>query len=312
MPPILTHRASGVHGAAASLSPALAPTPALRAAQAEAEPPSWAQGPEPVASSGGARLGGLGEAKRLIGSAQGRAALAAMAAAGSGRPSAERIAELIDQLPTYLMQGGSPGRTLTDPALWADQLEAAQAQGAGTDAHAPFFGENTTALVFIMMLIAQQETTEEKRDAIRQLRMYSGMLDALNKLVTRELMPAMQEANRLVAKERDGSRIDRIEVLLAFPKDIDTHWATMDDKTGEVALHMDLGDAPQRRETVQGITQLMTLADQWRTSIQNQQTQQSSRFQAQDNASSATLNVINGVLKISHEGASNAIRNLSG
>jgi hypothetical protein len=172
-------------------------------------------------------------------------------------------------------------------------------------------GNNYTAMVFLVMLEAQEETKKEKNDTLRKIKMYNGMLDQVNKLVTDTLVPAQKKYADLT-KEAGDKKSSQVRVAVEFPTDIDTDHALMDEK-GSIHLATQWGDGstPARANLDNnGLAALSKTADGWRQSIQNNQQTESNRYQSQDNNMSSTMNIINAILKNSHEGVSAIVRNV--
>ena len=306
---------------ATSLMACLAPAPGAPSAWPEADRPhsvdTWShEAPEEAARSPwwrapeaeAVRLAFV-RAQKPIPQAEDVAAMAAfLAQEPEARPVADRVAQLMTGMDT------DPEPPPTE--LWQRAL-APLVRGYGPRIDPA----QVHAFVFTVMLEAQRAATEEKRDALRSLKMYAEMIEALNDKVAQQLTPALQGINQDMAAQnraeldpknkkagkQDPNRLARIERRVEFPMRIDTRWGTTDAATGKVGLIV-LEDAPQKQD-LQSLTALVSQSDQWRTTMQNHQNKQSMDFQRIDTAMSNTYNMLTSFLKAAQDTTNAIIRN---
>lgn len=239
-------------------------------------------------------------------------------------PSPEQMHALLSKVGAADTTGNlavapQPGSAAATSTAMANTMTKTVAGTASQSADNPSGLPVTTsisALVFLVTLASQRETVKEKNDVLRKIKMFNGMLDQVNKLVNSQLIPAQKQMAdmREAGKDKRNFKPENIQVPVNWPSNIDTDNASMNAETGEVVLNAQWGDGkggPSRR--LVNSTDLNTLigqADQVRTSIQNNQTQQSNRFQSKDNQMSSAWNILNAVLKNTHEGVTSTVKNI--
>jgi transcriptional regulator of heat shock response len=181
---------------------------------------------------------------------------------------------------------------------------------------------NTTALVFWVMLAAQRAALEEKRDCLRALKMYAGMLEDLNGWLARVVVPAQRAVNAKIkegnlkdslskrTKTQKERRQERMEATIDLPSEVDTQWGAVDEATGRVFIPglRDTATQPTRVDA-QELATLIAQTDQWRATLQNNQTKQSMDFQRVDSAMNNTWNMLTAFLKGAQDGTNAIIRN---
>ena len=327
----LTQQAPG-----ASPSPIRKPLSSLavgaEAAQQQIPQSPAAGAPQPL--EGWAPTVPMDEPKRsqLLESPEALQALRVLADGGAQPPAAAQVAQLAAQLrgqPAYqtLVQEGTDalvGRGAPpSPERWqAALLESGAAAAERPAAIRRAAVGNTTALVFLVMLEAQRAAMEEKRDSLRALKMHAGMLEDLNEWVARVLIPAQRSLNARVkeghlkdtlhkrTKARTQQRQERIEETIGLPTEVDTQWGAIDEATGRVFIP-GLRDAATQltRIDAQDLATLIAQADQWRSTLQNNQTRQGLDFQRIDHAMNSTWNMLTAFLKASQDATNAIIRN---
>jgi hypothetical protein len=134
-------------------------------------------------------------------------------------------------------------------------------------------------------------------------------------MVNDNLITAQKEIEdkKNAGKDKKNFKPEDIQVAVNWPTDLNTKSAFMNADTGGVVLDAQWGNASSSsRQLVgsQGLQNLISTADQWRTSIQNNQQQQSNRFQAKDNLVSSLWNILNAVLKNTHDGTTGTVHNI--
>lgn len=217
---------------------------------------------------------------------------------------------------------GAPKIMIATPGEQAPlvaQNAAANTPASGADSHEGLNGlvatNNIAALVMLVTLAAQKETTKEKNDVLRKIKMFNGMLEGVNKLVNSQLIPAQKQLSdmREAGKDKKDFKPENAQVPINYPSSIDTDHASVNE-AGDIVLNCAWNDGkggPSRRlVNSQDLGVLINQADQTRTSIQNNQTQQSNRFQSKDNQMSAAWNILNAVLKNTHDGVTSTVKNI--
>jgi len=240
----------------------------------------------------------------------------------SGAANGTPAAAAANGAPAAATANGTPAAATANGAAPATQNLAANGTApngtaTGTDwlSNTLANSNNYTALVMLVTLEAQKQNNKEKNDVLRQIKMFNGMLDQLNTMINNNLIAAQKqiEDKKNAGKDKKGFKAEDIQVVVNWPTALDTKNASMNADTGEVVLNAEWGNSSgSSRQLVgaSGLTNLIQTADQWRQSIQNNQQQQSNRFQAKDNLSSSLWNILNAVLKNTHDGVSGTTRNI--
>lgn len=291
---------------------------------------AWATGPKEAAAAAPDRPD-QAPPSPLLQTPEAREALRVLQAAGLEAPpaatvqalaaQAEGVAEhqeLVSQCRDALTGRG----TLPGPEVWGRATTAVLGQQiAGTFSSR----SNVTAYVFLVMLQAQIEAIEEKRESLRALKMHTGMLEDLNAWVARVVVPAQRALNAKIRaghskdslnkrdKSKSVNRDERIEEAISVPDTVDTAWGAVDTESGKVYIPNLLATAVSPKKLdAQDISTLIAQTDQWRATMQNNQNKQSMDFKRIDDAMSATWNMLSAFLKSANEGTSAIIRNGQG
>lgn len=293
-----------------------------------------------AASADGARVppaalehlyGAQPEASVLLSSQEAQQALKVLDQQGLPPPTIEAMGAVkkhLDGQPVYRGLVHQSAQALvgqnTPPSqdAWQAALGSLPSPGAHTSSGRRAVAQNMVALVFLVMLEAQRSAYAEKREALRAVKMYSGMLEDLNGWVARVVVPAQRSLNSrakiaqdkdLLAKRgslRASDRQERLEETLVMPKEVDTQWGVIDEATGKISLRGLHDDAAQVTRVDQlELSQLVSQTEQWRAVLQNNQSRQSTEFQRIDNAMSSTWNMLSAFIKAAQDGASASIRN---
>lgn len=268
-------------------------------------------------------------ASPLLDSPEARQALQVLQAGGLQAPDADTVRALAAQAsgtPEHRALLTSSRDALTGRAPPPDAQAFGLALPAVLAPHATgrrFGQSNITAYVFLIMLQAQKEAMQEKRESLRALKMHAGMLEDLNAWVARVVIPAQRACNAAIkaghlkdslgkrAKAKAGSsRDDRIEQPIEVPDTIDTQWGAVDPASGRVFIpNLAQGAVTPKKLDAQELASLITQVDQWRATMQNNQNKQSMDFKRIDDAMSSTWNMLSAFLKSAQEGANAIIRN---
>jgi hypothetical protein len=242
-------------------------------------------------------------------------AKASVGASAGGTPSTPATPGAAPATQSLVAEGPGTDGTVTNGAATIGAANNGTATGDSYLSNMLATGTNMSALVFLVTLEAQKENNKEKNDVLRQIKMYNGMLDALNTMVNDNLITAQKEIEdkKNAGKDKKNFKPEDIQVAVNWPTDLNTKSAFMNADTGGVVLDAQWGNASSSsRQLVgsQGLQNLISTADQWRTSIQNNQQQQSNRFQAKDNLVSSLWNILNAVLKNTHDGTTGTVHNI--
>lgn len=216
-----------------------------------------------------------------------------------------KVQDLIDRAAEAAANGTAP------PAAseYSDIIKSS------SDSDKTDIGGSTQALIMFVFLQAKKELQLEKKDALKKIQKFSGMLDQLSKVFQDKIMPAQNALTEKVsAKPKDATTV---HVPINMPTGIDLDNPEMDESGNVTGLRsMPTYDTkgkvvPEEREVnQQDLSSVIDLQKSWTTQVQQRMQQAQTKYQGLDQQDSTQSNILVALSKTYNDAYSGAARNL--